>query len=165
MYGNVSDREGIYYANDERGVLWEFYLSRPFAAGASGDEGEVRFHYVVNYEFERPGVFVVEWLDVDDGHADLGGRASVGMQGGELSFSFFFSRFSFLFSFLFFNGFEFWLTSIDLFTADSNDAVLGFQFSYMTKSIYTGLVMTCDSNANICTTCTKQSTAGQAPTY
>lgn len=118
MYGNVSDREGIYYANDERGVLWEFYLSRPFAAGASGDGGgdggEVRFHYVVNYEFERPGVFVVEWLDVDDGHADLGGRASVGMQGGELSFSFLllsFSRFFFL-SF-FFNGFEFWLTSID----------------------------------------------------
>lgn len=86
MFGNVSDREGIYYANDERGVLWEFYLSRPFGDGEGGDQGEVRFHYVVNYEFERPGVFVVEWLDVDDGHADLGGRASVGMQGGELSF-------------------------------------------------------------------------------
>lgn len=93
MYGNVSDREGIYYANDERGVLWEFYLSRPFAAG--GDGGEVRFHYVVNYEFERPGVFVVEWLDVDDGHADLGGRASVGMQGGELFFLFLFFLLSF----------------------------------------------------------------------
>lgn len=96
----MSDREGIYYANDERGVLWEFYLSRPFAAGASGDggdQGEVRFHYVVNYEFERPGVFVVEWLDVDDGHADLGGRASVGMQGGELSF-----LFSFFLAFFFF---------------------------------------------------------------
>lgn len=154
----MSDREGIYYANDERGVLWEFYLSRPFA-GASGDgggEGEVRFHYVVNYEFERPGVFVVEWLDVDDGHADLGGRASVGMQGGELSFSFF----------LFFSdGNSGHLANMYQFTADSNDAVLGFQFSYMTKSIYTGLVMTCDSNANICTTCTKQSTAGQAPAY
>lgn len=87
----MSDREGIYYANDERGVLWEFYLSRPFAgASGGGDGGEVRFHYVVNYEFERPGVFVVEWLDVDDGHEDLGGRASVGMQGGELSFLFFF---------------------------------------------------------------------------
>lgn len=113
----MSDREGIYYANDERGVLWEFYLSRPFGDGEGGDQGEVRFHYVVNYEFERPGVFVVEWLDVDDGHADLGGRASVGMQGGELFFFFsfcflsFFSRFFFL-SF-FFNGFEFWLTSID----------------------------------------------------
>lgn len=95
MYGNVSDREGIYYANDERGVLWEFYLSRPFAG--DGDGGEVRFHYVVNYEFERPGVFVVEWLDVDDGHADLGGRASVGMQGGELSFSFFLFSFLLLF--------------------------------------------------------------------
>lgn len=95
MFGNVSDREGIYYANDERGVLWEFYLSRPFAAGG-GDGGEVRFHYVVNYEFERPGVFVVEWLDVDDGHEDFGGRASVGMQGGEFlfSFSFFFLFFS-----------------------------------------------------------------------
>lgn len=93
----MSDREGIYYANDERGVLWEFYLSRPFAAGGDdgGDQGEVRFHYVVNYEFERPGVFVVEWLDVDDAHADLGGRASVGMQGGELSF--FFLTFYFFF--------------------------------------------------------------------
>lgn len=101
MFGNVSDREGIYYANDERGVLWEFYLSRPFAAGGDGDGGEVRFHYVVNYEFERPGVFVVEWLDVDDAHADLGGRASVGMQGGELFFlSFFFFLLCF---FLFFS--------------------------------------------------------------
>lgn len=99
----MSDREGIYYANDERGVLWEFYLSRPFAAGASGDGGEVRFHYVVNYEFERPGVFVVEWLDVDDAHADLGGRASVGMQGGELFFlSFLLSFFFWLSFFLFF---------------------------------------------------------------
>lgn len=100
MFGNVSDREGIYYANDERGVLWEFYLSRPFAAGGGdGDGGEVRFHYVVNYEFERPGVFVVEWLDVDDGHADLGGRASVGMQGGEFFFFSFLSFFPFLVSF------------------------------------------------------------------
>lgn len=57
------------------------------------------------------------------------------------------------------------LANMCQFTADSNDAVLGFQFSYMTKSIYTGLVMTCDSNANICTTCTKQGTAGQAPAY
>lgn len=97
MFGNVSDREGIYYANDERGVLWEFYLSRPFGDGEGGDQGEVRFHYVVNYEFERPGVFVVEWLDVDDGHADLGGRASVGMQGGEFCSFFFFSRFLFSF--------------------------------------------------------------------
>lgn len=96
----MSDREGIYYANDERGVLWEFYLSRPFA-GDGGDQGEVRFHYVVNYEFERPGVFVVEWLDVDDGHADLGGRASVGMQGGEFYFLFFLLVFFFLFSFPF----------------------------------------------------------------
>lgn len=104
----MSDREGIYYANDERGVLWEFYLSRPFAGGEGGDQGEVRFHYVVNYEFERPGVFVVEWLDVDDGHADLGGRASVGMQGGELSFFFFLD-----FLFFFLVGFGFWLTSID----------------------------------------------------
>lgn len=159
MFGNVSDREGIYYANDERGVLWEFYLSRPFAAG--GDGGEVRFHYVVNYEFERPGVFVVEWLDVDDGHADLGGRASVGMQGGEFIFSFFFSFFFLFIS----DGNSGHLANMYQFTADSNDAVVGFQFSYMTKSIYTGLVMTCDSNANICTTCTKQSTAGQAPAY
>lgn len=114
MYGNVSDREGIYYANDERGVLWEFYLSRPFAAGGGGgDGGEVRFHYVVNYEFDRPGVFVVEWLDVDDGHADLGGRASVGMQGGELSFFFFFHFLVSFFLSFFFNGFGFWLTSID----------------------------------------------------
>lgn len=108
IFGNVSDREGIYYANDERGVLWEFYLSRPFAAGASGDGdgGEVRFHYVVNYEFERPGVFVVEWLDVDDGHADLGGRASVGMQGGELFFLFL----TFYFFFFFFRW-KFWTYS------------------------------------------------------
>lgn len=104
MYGNVSDREGIYYANDERGVLWEFYLSRPFAG--DGDGGEVRFHYVVNYEFERPGVFVVEWLDVDDGHADLGGRASVGMQGGELSFFFLF-----FFFFLVLFRWKFWTSS------------------------------------------------------
>lgn len=106
MFGNVSDREGIYYANDERGVLWEFYLSRPFAASGDGggDGGEVRFHYVVNYEFERPGVFVVEWLDVDDGHADLGGRASVGMQGGELSFFF-------LSFFFFFFRWKFWTSS------------------------------------------------------
>lgn len=112
MFGNVSDREGIYYANDERGVLWEFYLSRPFGDGDGGDQGEVRFHYVVNYEFERPGVFVVEWLDVDDAHADLGGRASVGMQGGELSFSFL-TFYFFFFFFFFLVGFEFWLTEID----------------------------------------------------
>lgn len=104
----MSDREGIYYANDERGVLWEFYLSRPFAeASGDGDGGEVRFHYVVNYEFERPGVFVVEWLDVDDGHADLGGRASVGMQGGELSFFFLFLSFSSVFLF----RWKFWTSS------------------------------------------------------
>lgn len=85
-----------------------------------------------------------------------------------LSFSRFFFLVSLLFSFLllfFSGGNSGHLADMYQFTADSNDAVLGFQFSYMTKSIYTGLVMTCDSNANICTTCTKQSAAGQAPAY
>jgi hypothetical protein len=157
MFGNETNRQGIYYQYDASGVTIEYYLSRPYTA-------TINFHYTVSYAYASPGVYVIQYLNVDDVHNDQGYIASVGMQGGE------FSLFLFFLSLLHSALLRKQSTSSPtnhpslLHPASAGNTTEAFQFSYMARSIYTGLVLTCDSTANICTSCT-QPVPEQAGSY